>query len=69
MFIIVCYMKQCKPVTLNRGHLYQNMTSISSIPYSRIILHILVQNINFWFGVSKTAVGSALNTSKECSLL
>jgi hypothetical protein len=37
IFIIVFYMKQRKPVTLNRGHLYQNMTSISSIPYSHIV--------------------------------
>jgi len=62
-------MKQPKSVTLNRGHLYQNMTSISSIPYSQTVLHILVQNINFWFWVSKTAVGSALNIPKECGLL
>jgi len=42
-------MKQRKTVALNRGHVYQNMTSISSIPYSQTVLHILVQNINFWF--------------------
>jgi len=69
IFVIVCYMKQRKPITLNRGHLFQNMTSIFPIPYSHIVLHILVQNISFWFGVNTTVVGSALNTPKECSLL